>query len=634
MSASAFAPATTPWAEAPSGEWLQLARQVAHWTMAAERLVNLHEQASATAWEALERYLGLVLRQKLLEAVNQLRQDATALRSLWYAARTEGQFRQLRQRVTRLRQQYLRTETLLDFYSDAINTRTNPDIAAILRACDVLSRQSMTQLLQPLGKATPPVLTYLDKGLGASILKAGLRLWDGNTQSQVAAIKIVRHNLYRPTALIHEAGHQVAHILGWNQELATALATGLASSSPRWRRCGRGWASEVAADGFAFVHTGYAAVANLHDVVDAGGPMVFRYRPGDPHPTSYIRVLLGTAMCQRFFGDGQVDLVELDPPMAGFYERTDDHDWASFRPFTSLPNLAWNEPNLKFVDLTGDGHADVLITEDWALTWYPSLAEDGFGPANRVRVPTDEERGPRVVFADGTQTIFLADLSGDGLSDIARIRNGEVCYWPNLGYGRFGAKVTMDDAPWFDAPDQFDPRRIRLADIDGTGTTDLIYLGRNQTRLWFNQCGNAWSPAHESSGLPPVDNLASVAAVDLLGNGTACLVWSSPLPADSRAPMKYLKLIAEGKPHLLVGARNNLGAETRVHYAPSTYFYLRDKEEGRPWITKLPFTVHVVERVETLDHISRNRFVTRYAYHHGYFDGEEREFRGFGMVEP
>jgi hypothetical protein len=43
--------------------------------------------------------------------------------------------------------------------------------------------------------------------------------------------------------------------------------------------------------------------------------------------------------------------------------------------------------------------------------------------------------------------------------------------------------------------------------------------------------------------------------------------------------------------------------------------------------------VHVVERVDTYDYISRNRFVTRYAYHHGYFDGEEREFRGFGMVE-
>ena len=127
--------------------------------------------------------------------------------------------------------------------------------------------------------------------------------------------------------------------------------------------------------------------------------------------------------------------------------------------------------------------------------------------------------------------------------------------------------------------------------------------------------------------------MASVAAVDLLGNGTACLVWSSPLPGASRAPMKYLNLMAEGKPHLMVRTRNNLGAETQVRYAPSTYFYLRDQYDGKPWITKLPFPVHVVERVETYDHISRNRFVTRYAYHHGYFDGVEREFRGFGMVE-
>ena len=120
---------------------------------------------------------------------------------------------------------------------------------------------------------------------------------------------------------------------------------------------------------------------------------------------------------------------------------------------------------------------------------------------------------------------------------------------------------------------------------------------------------------------------------DLLGNGTACLVWSSPLPGDARRPMRYVNLMGGQKPHLLVKTVNNLGAETRVHYAPSTKFYLQDKRDGKPWITRLPFPVHVVERVETYDHISRNRFVTRYAYHHGYFDGEEREFRGFGMVE-
>ncbi|MGH9754610.1 MAG: toxin TcdB middle/C-terminal domain-containing protein, partial [Blastocatellia bacterium] len=86
-------------------------------------------------------------------------------------------------------------------------------------------------------------------------------------------------------------------------------------------------------------------------------------------------------------------------------------------------------------------------------------------------------------------------------------------------------------------------------------------------------------------------------------------------------------------PHLLIGMKNNLGAETRIHYAPSTKFYLQDKYDGKPWITRLPFPVHAVERVEIFDHISDNRFATRYKYHHGYFDGVEREFRGFGMVE-
>jgi len=43
--------------------------------------------------------------------------------------------------------------------------------------------------------------------------------------------------------------------------------------------------------------------------------------------------------------------------------------------------------------------------------------------------------------------------------------------------------------------------------------------------------------------------------------------------------------------------------------------------------------VHVIERVESYDYISRNRFVTRYTYHHGYYDGVEREFRGFGRVD-
>lgn len=332
-------------------------------------------------------------------------------------------------------------------------------------------------------------------------------------------------------------------------------------------------------------------------------------------------------------GDGQLDLAVFHGAGAGFYERTLDARWKPFRAFNALPNAVWDDPNLRFVDLDGDGRTDVLIADNAVFTGHLSLAESGFGPALRVHQPADEERGPRLVFADAEQTIYLADMCGDGLTDLVRIRNGEVCYWPNLGYGRFGAKVSMDNAPRMDRPDQFDHRRVRLADIDGSGTHDIIYLGRDAIRLYFNQSGNRWSDARPLAALPHLDNVAAIRAADLLGNGTACLVWSSPLPSDRARPVRYIDLMGSTKPHLLIGSINNLGAETRVEYAPSTRFYLADKREGRPWVTRLPFPVHVVERIETYDRVSGNRFVTRQAYHHGHYDGVEREFRGFGLVE-
>ena len=331
--------------------------------------------------------------------------------------------------------------------------------------------------------------------------------------------------------------------------------------------------------------------------------------------------------------DGQLDLVHFGSPVTGFYERSPEGGWTRFSSFESVPQITWDDPNLKFIDLTGDGHADILITEENVWTWYPSLAEGGFGPPLKVQTAGDEERGPRLVFADATQSVYVADMSGDGLTDIVRIRNGEVCYWPNLGYGRFGARVAMDNSPWFEAPDQFDQRRIRLADIDGSGVTDILYIGRDGVRIYFNESGNAWSAVRVLTSFPRIDNLSTLTVTDLLGNGTACLVWSSPLPGDARRPMCFIDLMGGQKPHLLTRTVNNLGAETVIHYAPSTRFYLADAQAGMPWITRLPFPVHVVDRVETFDRISRNRFVTRYAYHHGYFDGAEREFRGFGMVE-
>jgi hypothetical protein len=285
----------------------QLARQVAHWTAAAARLQDLDDLAPPAAWNSLERYLGLSIRQHLTRVVARLNRDATLLKAAFDSALSIADLATIRRQLLAFRQLYLRVETTLDFYADAINTRTSSTLAGLMRACDTLAHRSMAQILDQLGKPIPITLSYLDKGLGASILKAGLRLWDGTGVNPVAAIKITRHNLHRPTALIHEAGHQVAHIVGWNEEFAAALTKGLADAPSGVADAWASWASEISADAFAFVHTGYASVAALHDVLAGEESTMFRHLHGDPHPISYIRLLLCVEMCRQFYGAGPWD---------------------------------------------------------------------------------------------------------------------------------------------------------------------------------------------------------------------------------------------------------------------------------------------------------------------------------------
>ena len=331
-------------------------------------------------------------------------------------------------------------------------------------------------------------------------------------------------------------------------------------------------------------------------------------------------------------GDGVGDVVMWDGPFPGVFEHDDAEGWAPYRPFPARLTRTLDDPDTRMVDLDGDGRPDLLVTGDDILLWHASRGLEGFGAERRTTLSRDEETGPRVRFAEESQSVFLADLSGDGLTDLCRIRNGEICYWPNLGYGRFGAKVTMDNAPWFDHPDRYDPSRLRLADVDGSGTTDVVYLHPDGVRLYLNESGNGWSPPHTVAGPASSDPGTETDVLDLLGDGTACLVWIST-QVDARAPLRYVPLMGEGKPHLLTRVVNNLGSVTRVDYAPSTRFAQEDRLAGRPWSTKLPFPVHVVHRVTTEDLVGRTRLTARYAYHHGHYDGDEREFRGFGMVE-
>ena len=229
-----------------------------------------------------------------------------AVRAAYVAARTRPEVEHVADQVARLRDRYLQTELLVDFYVDAVRSRANPEVGAQLRACDVMAERAIVTALEPLRLQTPPILTYFKPGIGASILRIGTPLWDGSI-SRVAAIKITWHNRFRTTALVHECGHQVAGLTGWNEAFARLLRMQLETAGPETAALVASWSSEMAADAFAFAHTGFAAIAALSDVVSGRAAQVFRLFPNDVHPIAYLRVLLGVEMCRRFYGIGPWD---------------------------------------------------------------------------------------------------------------------------------------------------------------------------------------------------------------------------------------------------------------------------------------------------------------------------------------
>ena len=333
-----------------------------------------------------------------------------------------------------------------------------------------------------------------------------------------------------------------------------------------------------------------------------------------------------------FDRDGNPNLGRLLGRDAGFFEYDRNaRRWHSFTPFASAPRVA-TDTAVQWVDLNADGLPDLVVPHLDHFTWYPSLGREGFGAPVDIPIPARRDEGLPLVAQDTALRHFFADMTGDGLPDLVRVESGRVEYWPHLGHGRFGERVVMEGAPTFDHEGTFDPRRVRLTDIDGSGTADLLYLGRGRVRIWTNASGNQLVEAPPRA-VPYIDDLASVQVLDLLADGTPCLVWSSALPGDAATPIRYLPLTGGVKPRLLLSVNNGAGRETRFAYGTSAEHYLRDRAAGRGWLTHLPSHLTVVDEKEELDLIGGGRVVSRYEYHDGHFDGGERTVRGFSLVD-
>lgn len=321
-------------------------------------------------------------------------------------------------------------------------------------------------------------------------------------------------------------------------------------------------------------------------------------------------------------GDGMADLVRADQPLSGYVPRSRD---GFERPvsWSRAPPVGPMDTTARLSDADGDGVMDLLVSNGDSVAIYYREDPEGWSPVPQVlpaaALPAAKLRDPHV---------FFADMTGSGSPDLVRVDGGGVTYWPALGRGRYADAVSMANPPAL--PFDFVPAGVFLQDIDGDGCADLIYLDKGQASYWINQAGCGFSEMR-SVGFLPVGAMAEARWADMSGSGSNGLLWSATLAG--RLAYFYLDFVGGAKSYLLDTVDNGCGLVTEVEYTTSAREAARDRAAGTSWPTAMPIVVPVVSAIDLRDQATGVVTRTEYRYHDGRYDGILREFAGFGRVE-
>ncbi|TVQ84603.1 MAG: hypothetical protein EA400_17225 [Chromatiaceae bacterium] len=186
--------------------------------------------------------------------------------------------------------------TQLDLFSDVITQRSESDNGVWMSGLDVVSADG---LAVPGYLVPPPVICYLDRGIGAAIRRARTRL-PGGGKNPVAIIRIPRERMIGSgiaSSLFHEVGHQAAALLDLVPSLMAVLkgephASGDAQVWFLFER----WLSEILADLWSVARVGLVSTLGLIGVVSLPRAFVFRLNLDDPHPMPWLRVKISCAI--------------------------------------------------------------------------------------------------------------------------------------------------------------------------------------------------------------------------------------------------------------------------------------------------------------------------------------------------
>jgi RHS repeat-associated protein len=281
-------------------------------------------------------------------------------------------------------------------------------------------------------------------------------------------------------------------------------------------------------------------------------------------------------------------------------------------------------PEIRLTDLNSDGRTDLLYQRlGIGDLWVENRPVTGFVQQNIPALPSG------VRFDD--PNVELIDFNGDGPLDLVLkefdTSKHNLRIWYGLGSGRFADTSAVFSAPAASRKEVF------LTDVNRDGRTDLVRVSGSWVGYYLNDGGSGYVTQHgDFRGMPETSRTRRIFLADMDGNGTSDVVWLTV-----EGGLSYLDLMGEPNVGLLSRVDNGMGMVTEIAYRSSTEFMVAAKLQQVPWATPLPHPVSVISEVSVRDSLEALgvpgwQRSTTYDYRDGYYDGREREFRGFAKV--
>ncbi len=336
-------------------------------------------------------------------------------------------------------------------------------------------------------------------------------------------------------------------------------------------------------------------------------------------------------------GDGFTDMI--DAVNKKIYINRGNGQWEPQSRILDAFPVDGTDPNMRFFDYNGDKAIDVISSDGNTTTYWIS---DGKGKWTAKIGQTNIGRG----FAK--DRLRLIDINGDGLMDIVYITKDAMQYRKYLGHGEWTdwIDITVPQINRYELGTE-----AQFSDINGDGLADMVAFLGNKIVYFVNKNGVTFEEGKELQTFSgqdiPDSSQNSIRIADINGNGSRDIVW-----INSSGKVTYLELFNK-RPNLLTEISNGIGQRINVVYGSSVYFYLRDQscQKGQDkacagaWKNKLPMAFPVVTQISTW--ASRTLMPQSQAqptpeerpqiqsiyYHDGFYDGEEKQFRGFRHVE-